>query len=117
MYVVKKVISHITQPLTYICSTSFKTGIFPDEMKMAKVIPVNKTVENMEKQICLVLLEMTEEITNALTIKSLTGMFMSLTKGFDSVNNLLIHILEMYGICGIVLKCNLPALVMSNRIS
>ena len=42
---------------------------------------------------------------------------MSLTKGFDSVNNLLIHILEMYGICGIVLKCNLPALVMSNRIS
>ena len=26
--------------LTYICNTSFETGIFPDNMKVAKVIPV-----------------------------------------------------------------------------
>ena len=37
MNVVKKVISHIAKPLTYICNTSFETCIFPDNMKVAKV--------------------------------------------------------------------------------
>ena len=37
-YVVKKVTFHIAKPLTYICNTSFETGIF--NMKVAKVIPV-----------------------------------------------------------------------------
>ena len=45
MYVVKKVISRIAKPLMYICNTSFETGIFPDNMKVAKVIPVYKTGE------------------------------------------------------------------------
>ena len=40
MFVMKKVISHLAKPLTYICNTSFETGIFPDNMKVAKVIPV-----------------------------------------------------------------------------
>ena len=39
----KKVISHIAKHHTHICNTSFKTGIFPDNMKVAKVIPVYKT--------------------------------------------------------------------------
>ena len=43
MYVVKKVISHLAKPLMYTCNTSFKTGIFPDNTKVAKVIPVYKT--------------------------------------------------------------------------
>ena len=46
MYVVRKVISHIAKPLTYTCGTIFETGIFPDNMKVAKVIPVYKTGEN-----------------------------------------------------------------------
>ena len=43
MYVVKKVISHIAKPLTYICNATFKTGIFPDNMTVTKDIPVYKT--------------------------------------------------------------------------
>ena len=42
----EKVISHIAKPLTYICNTSFETGIFPDNMKVAKVIRVCKTFNN-----------------------------------------------------------------------
>ena len=32
-----------TQKITYICNLSFATGIFPDAMKIAKVIPIYKT--------------------------------------------------------------------------
>ena len=45
MYVVKKVISHIAKPPTYIFKTFFETYIFPDNMKVAKVIPVYKSGE------------------------------------------------------------------------
>lgn len=39
---VKKVINGIVNPLTYICNLSFKTGTFPHNMKIAKVIPLYK---------------------------------------------------------------------------
>ena len=42
MHLVKKVIDGIADPLTHICNTSFKTGIFPEKMKIAKVVPVFK---------------------------------------------------------------------------
>ena len=42
MHLVKKVIDGIADPLTHICNTSFKTGIFPEKMKTAKVIPIYK---------------------------------------------------------------------------
>ncbi len=38
MTVIKRVIEGISKPLTYICNLSFKTGIFPNKMKIAKVL-------------------------------------------------------------------------------
>ena len=43
MKIIKWVIEGISKPLTYIFNLSFQTGIFPDKMKMAKVIPLFKT--------------------------------------------------------------------------
>ena len=43
MCTVKRVIKEIVQPLTYICNLSFSTGVFPDKMKIAKVIPLFKS--------------------------------------------------------------------------
>ena len=43
MKVVKKVIEGISEPLTYICNLSFQTGKFPNNMKIAKVVPLYKT--------------------------------------------------------------------------
>ena len=37
------IIHLVEQPFTYICNLSFATGIFPDGMKIAKVIPICKT--------------------------------------------------------------------------
>ena len=42
MTVLKKVIDGISKPLAYIVNSSFQTGIFPDRMKIAKVIPLYK---------------------------------------------------------------------------
>lgn len=42
MSLVKKVIDGIVEPLTYIYNLSFKTGVFPEKMKLAKVIPLYK---------------------------------------------------------------------------
>ena len=43
MTLLKKVITEVADPITYICNLSLKTGIFPKQMKMAKVIPVYKS--------------------------------------------------------------------------
>ena len=43
MSFVKNIIHLVVQPFTYICNLSFATGIFPDAMKIAKVIPIYKT--------------------------------------------------------------------------
>ena len=42
MYTIKNIIPSIVKPFTYICNLSFLTGIFPDKMKNAKVIPLFK---------------------------------------------------------------------------
>ena len=44
MSIIKHVIPHIVKPLTHICNNiiSFRNGTFPDQMKVAKVIPVFK---------------------------------------------------------------------------
>ena len=39
----KNIIHLVVQPFSYICNLSFTTGIFPDEMKIAKIIPIYKT--------------------------------------------------------------------------
>ena len=43
--VVKKVIKYIILPLSKIFNLSFQQGIFPDRMKIAKVIPLFKAVQ------------------------------------------------------------------------
>ena len=51
MKVVKKVIEGISEPLTYICNLSFQTGKFPNNMKIAKVVPLYKTGIDTTSQI------------------------------------------------------------------
>lgn len=43
MLLVKNTIECIAEPLTYIFNQSFKTGVFPNNMKMAKIIPIFKS--------------------------------------------------------------------------
>lgn len=45
MDIIKKVISNIAKPFTYICNKSFLDGCFPDSMKIARVIPIYKSGE------------------------------------------------------------------------
>ena len=40
---VAKVVSVICKPLAHICNISFRTGVFPSRMKIAKVIPMFKS--------------------------------------------------------------------------
>ena len=43
MDTVVKVVSVICKPLAHICNISFRTGVFPSRMKIAKVIPMFKS--------------------------------------------------------------------------
>ena len=48
MWLVKKIIPHIVTPLKHIFNTSPQKGIFPDTMKIARVIPLFKNGDNKE---------------------------------------------------------------------
>ena len=48
MKTVKHVIKQIVRPLTYIFNRSLITGIFPNDMKTAKVIPVFKSGDRLQ---------------------------------------------------------------------
>ncbi len=48
MSTVKSIIHSISDPFTCICNKSFQTGIFPDEMKIAKIVPLFKTGNRKE---------------------------------------------------------------------
>ena len=43
MSLLKKVINLIIEPLIHVCNLSLRTGVFPDKMKIASVLPVYKT--------------------------------------------------------------------------
>ena len=43
MAIIKSVGSHIASPFAHICNLSFSTGIFPSDMKTAKVTPIFKS--------------------------------------------------------------------------
>ena len=45
--VVKSVRHSIASPLSHICNLSFVTGIFPDELKIANVVPIFKSGDEM----------------------------------------------------------------------
>ena len=40
--------SNIVGPLSYICNLSFQSGVFPDEMKIAKIVPLFKSGNRQE---------------------------------------------------------------------
>ena len=46
MYIIKNVIKSIVKPLVHIFNMSLVTGIFPDDMKISKIIPIYKAEEN-----------------------------------------------------------------------
>ena len=48
MAVIKSVGSHIAAPFAHICNLSFSTGIFPSDMKIAKVTPIFKSDDHEE---------------------------------------------------------------------
>lgn len=43
MNIVKKIVHEISKPLSYICDLSLSSGVFPQSMKTAKVIPLFKS--------------------------------------------------------------------------
>ena len=43
MSLLKKVISKIVKPFAHICNFSFQIGVFPNKLKIAKVIPLYKS--------------------------------------------------------------------------
>ena len=43
MKLIKNVIHNIVKPYTYICNLSLKSGIFPDDLQVAKVLPLYKS--------------------------------------------------------------------------
>ena len=45
MLMVKNIITQIVRPFVHICNVSFQTGVFPDKMKIAKVVPLFKSGE------------------------------------------------------------------------
>ena len=40
MLMVKTIITQIVRPFVHICNVSVQTGVFPDKMKIAKVVPL-----------------------------------------------------------------------------
>ena len=48
MFVLKKVIHSIIEPLVYICNKSLETGVFTDQLKIAKVVPIFKSGEKKQ---------------------------------------------------------------------
>ena len=44
----KRVLNYYIKPLTFLINPSFHHSIFPDELKLAKVIPIYKSGSTME---------------------------------------------------------------------
>ena len=42
MVIIKQVINYIAKQFAHVCSTSFEYGVFPDNMRVAKVVPLFK---------------------------------------------------------------------------
>ena len=40
MFVIKRSLDWISESLTHLINTSLETGIFPDKLKLAKIIPI-----------------------------------------------------------------------------
>ena len=47
----KNTITNILQPITHIINVSFNTGVVPQEMKIAKVIPIHKSTDQSSEKL------------------------------------------------------------------
>ena len=45
MLMVNKIVTQIVRTFVHICNVSFQTGVFPDKMKIAKIVPLFKSGE------------------------------------------------------------------------
>ena len=48
LYVIRTCFNKLCEPLQYLCNVSFEKCILPDHLKIAKVTPVFKAVDNAE---------------------------------------------------------------------
>ena len=46
MHILKRVFGSVCKPFTEICNKSLLCGVFPESMKVAKVIPLYKSGDN-----------------------------------------------------------------------
>ena len=72
MVIIKEVIDDIVRPLTYVCNQSLQS-VFPNNMKLAKVIPIFKNGEkhHMENYRTVSLLPQFSKILEKLFVKQL----------------------------------------------
>ena len=67
MSLLKNVISKIVKPFGHICNVSFQTGVFPNKMKTAKVIPLNNSEKCHNFKKCY-----TDKLLNSCVLESQT---------------------------------------------
>ena len=48
MWIIKKLIIYVLEPFMHICNLSISKGIFPHQMKIAKVIPIIRSVDKSQ---------------------------------------------------------------------
>ena len=52
--ILRLIYSHINEPIAYLCNLSFINGIFPNELKLANVLPLYKA----DDQCCLITIDL-----------------------------------------------------------